>query len=236
MVVPRSDDVPRAASAQLETIAVRCPEHAVARELLEAFGGPISAPSANRSGHVSPTAAAHVRSEFPDAGELIILDGGSSEAGLESTVIDVSDPDGPIRILRPGHVTEGMLRGGGFDVVCVDAAEQGISPGTRASHYAPEVPTELVDAAVFAERVAELADDVAVLCFAGSAVGLAHRVEMPGDAGSYARRLYDALRQAESMPVSRILIERWSDEDASADALWVTIADRLRRACAPRES
>ena len=98
LVLPRSDAVPDGATAGLPTIAVRCPAHDVAQRLLGAFDGPISAPSANRSGHVSPTNARHVAEDFGDAGDLLILDGGPCLVGIESTVVDLTTS----RVLRPG--------------------------------------------------------------------------------------------------------------------------------------
>ena len=104
LVLGRSDAVPPAASGGRDTIAVRCPRHPAARALLKVFGGPVSAPSANRSGSVSPTTAAHVMDEFDGVDEeLLLIDGGPCAIGIESTVLDLTTD--PVRILRPGSIT-----------------------------------------------------------------------------------------------------------------------------------
>jgi L-threonylcarbamoyladenylate synthase len=135
LVVPRADAVPGASTAGLPTIAVRCPNHPVARALLEEFAGPISAPSANRSGYVSPTTAQHVADDFADQVDMMVLDGGPCGGGIESTVLEVSD-DVP-RILRPGGVTAEQIRAVIGDVWQAPVARQAASPGTSMQHYSP---------------------------------------------------------------------------------------------------
>ena len=108
IVAPRGADVPDPATAGWSTIAVRAPSHPLARRLLSAFGGPISAPSANRSGHVSPTTAQHVADDFDDADDLMILDGGACGIGIESTVVDLSGA--VAQMLRPGAISIEQLR------------------------------------------------------------------------------------------------------------------------------
>lgn len=126
------------ATAGLDTIAVRSPVHRVARSLLAEFGGPLVAPSANRSGHVSATDAAHVAADFGE--QLFILDGGPSTLGIESTVLDLTGED-PV-ILRPGALTREALERllGPLEVAAAGAIK---SPGMLASHYAPNLPLRL---------------------------------------------------------------------------------------------
>lgn len=175
MVLQRATTVPSAATAGLATIAVRCPAHPVARALLHAFDSPISAPSANRSGHVSPTAAQHVVDDFTDAAtqctrdavdddpdvaaqqnmhQLFVLDGGPCETGIESTVIDLTSE--PPRVLRPGSITIAMLQEvlGSSHIDATIITTQHASPGTRMRHYAPAIPAQLVDAAALADDAA----------------------------------------------------------------------------------
>jgi len=134
LVVERSPQVPMQASAGRSTLAVRCPAHPVAQRLLAAFGRPISAPSANRSGHISATTAQHVADDFADVAlpgmdELLIIDGGPTAMGIESTVIDVTTE--PPRILRPGSITaEQIERVLEAAVETRPIAGQGASPGT----------------------------------------------------------------------------------------------------------
>lgn len=142
LVVPRTPDCPiaRLTSADLDSVALRVPAHPIAHRLLTAAGRPIAAPSANISGRVSPTTAAHVTSEFEDGVELV-LDGGPTEHGLESTVIDVT---GEVpTLLRPGSVTREMIE---ELIGPIEIAGEGspiTAPGMLASHYAPSLPVRL---------------------------------------------------------------------------------------------
>jgi L-threonylcarbamoyladenylate synthase len=146
------------------TVALRCPGHKVAQQLLTKFGRGLAAPSANKSGRVSPTTAAHVHDEFGD--ELLVIDGGPCDVGLESTVIDVTG-DTPI-ILRPGAVTrdmiDGEIKGADSRVVSQELIGLGTplggilkSPGQLASHYAPSIPVRL--------NATKIAADEALLAF-----------------------------------------------------------------------
>ena len=227
LVVPRADDVPDQATAGRPTIAVRAPNHDVARALLAALGGPISAPSANRSGHVSATNARDVASDFPDETDLIVLDAGATQLGLESTVLDMTVS--PPRILRPGTIGEPALRSvlDAVDGTRID--DQDASPGTSPRHYAPVRPCEMVDPDELAARLTTGGPSFAVLCFDASWVPSPHRpIEMPQGAGNYARRLYPALREAERMSVAGILVET----PPASNAIWLAILDRLHRATA----
>lgn len=236
LVLPKADHVPSRATGGRNTIAVRSPAHPVARKLLEQFGGPISAPSANRSGRVSPTTAQHVSDDFarvddPAAQNLLILDGGACEVGIESTVLDLSfcESGARPRVLRPGSITVDQLRRVIGDVDVNSIHEQGASPGTAALHYAPRTPAELVDRAQLSQRLCQPSPRYAVLAFDASAVPSPHvGFGMPSDATSYARVLYGVLRQADAAGCARILIERPPDESEP----WRAIHDRLRRATA----
>ncbi|MBV8939097.1 MAG: threonylcarbamoyl-AMP synthase [Alphaproteobacteria bacterium] len=142
LVLPRAQDsrVALLASAGLPTLAVRVPAHPLARALLEAAGLPLAAPSANRSGRISPTAAAHVRAEFGDG--VPVLDGGPCEVGLESTVVDLSG-DAPL-LLRSGAVTaEALSRVLGREVARAGKDAGIAAPGMLQSHYAPTLPLRL---------------------------------------------------------------------------------------------
>jgi len=225
LVLPKAVDVPAALTAARPTVAVRCPDHRVAHNLMRAFGGAIAAPSANRSGHVSPTEAEHVALDFKDCDDLLILDGGPCQRGIESTVLDMTSS--PPRILRPGSVSAEQVRAviGDVDLPTIDA--QSASPGTSPSHYAPRTPARLVSRDDLYATLESLAEPAIVLCCDPTRVPQQHRaVVMPTDATEYAAQLYRALRDADAQVASQIIIEKPTDDTG----LWSAILDRLRRA------
>jgi L-threonylcarbamoyladenylate synthase len=234
MVVKKSARVSDEATANLPTIALRSPAHVVARRLLEKFGSPLSAPSANRSGRVSPTSAAHVAVDFADVDDLLIIDGGASEIGIESTVIDVSGA--APRLLRPGSVSVSQLKAvlGEFEVR--EVSQQGAAPGTSMQHYAPTTPTEMVDSSKLASRLSQERFPCAVLCFDDAEIKPPHvAIGMPRNPIPYAQKLYHALRVADALSVSRILIEAPPSPPPPShadDDQWRAVRDRLRRATA----
>jgi L-threonylcarbamoyladenylate synthase len=237
IVVEKAADVPALATAGWPTIAIRAPRHDVARALIVAYGGAISAPSANRSGRVSPTSARHVAADFADVADLLILDGGPCAIGLESTVIDLAGgPDAPPRILRPGMVSETDVAEVIGPVEGVRVRRQEASPGTRLQHYAPRARAELVEPGALASRLADLAgagERAVVLAFHRAAVLPPHRaIEMPQGAGDYGRVLYAQLRAADATcdeeRFHRIVIERPPDTNPA----WKVVIDRLERATA----
>jgi L-threonylcarbamoyladenylate synthase len=225
LVLPRAAEVPDEATAGWPTIAVRSPAHPVARRLLAAFGGSVSAPSANRSGHVSPTRVRHVADDFSGSEDLLILDGGPSAVGIESTVLDLS---GSVpSVLRPGAVTVEALREMLGDVGVGDIASQAASPGTTMRHYAPRAAAELVPARELAGRIGALRETAVVLCFDAAAVGAPHEaIVMPRAPDAYAGRLYEALRDADASGHGRIVVEL----PPSSEGMWLAVHDRLRRA------
>ena len=229
MVLQRRAEVPAESTGGRDTIAVRSPSHPVARRLLEELGGAaVSAPSANRSGHVSPTVARHVAEDFASEQDLMILDGGRSEFGLESTVLDLSRAR-PM-ILRPGTIpADAIERVLGTKVAESIAAGQGASPGTSLRHYAPRTRTELVDEAGLGRRLAACAEPVAVLAFDAAGVAPPHvTIEMPRAAEAYASALYRCLREADALGRPLILVVR----PPATGGSWTAIHDRLRRATA----
>ena len=147
LILPKNDTVPSITSSGLQTLAVRCPSHPVARALLGAAGTPIAAPSANASGRPSPTRASHVQFDMDGRIEMI-LDGGAAAYGLESTIVDVSG-DVP-RILRPGSITRDMLEKAlqrpvlGGSAAAVADGEAPVAPGMKYKHYAPTARVVIV--------------------------------------------------------------------------------------------
>ncbi|WP_421851342.1 L-threonylcarbamoyladenylate synthase [Novosphingobium sp.] len=215
MVLPRRDDAPLAAavSAGLPTVALRVPAHTAMRALLAAAGLPLAAPSANRSGGVSPTSAAHVAASLGARADLI-LDGGNTERGLESTIVAVR-PGGGWEILRPGPVTEAEIA-----AVLGEAPieeRRGIieAPGQLASHYAPGKPVRLG---------AEQAEQGEFLIGFGAVAGDVS-LSPSGDLAEAAARLYACLHEAASAAEPRIAVAPIPEE-----AIGAAINDRLRRA------
>jgi L-threonylcarbamoyladenylate synthase len=202
---------------------------------LAAVDEPISAPSANRSGHVSPTSARHVLDEFAEVSEardLLILDDGPCEVGIESTVLDVTALPHP-RILRHGSVTLEQLREIlGEDVESSALTMQTASPGTSESHYAPRTPTQVVstrDLPATLKRMSDARLRVAALAFDAGAIAPPHVVvAMPRDAERYAHELYQRLREADASGCQRIIVEAPPHDSH----VWRAVHDRLRRAAA----
>lgn len=222
LVLPRRADsgVSLLASAGLDTVAIRAPAHPVAQALLRAAGRPIAAPSANRSGRLSPTEAAHVAAELGGRVALI-LDGGRSPVGLESTVLDLSG-DSPA-LLRPGCITAEQLSTL-LGPIATQAAGPPRSPGLLASHYAPVLPLRL--------DVHDARPGEALLAFGPSAPpGFAETLWLShtGDLAEAAANLFALLRRLDRPDFAGIAVAPIPEH-----GLGRAINDRLRRAAAPR--
>ncbi|MFN3387613.1 MAG: L-threonylcarbamoyladenylate synthase [Allosphingosinicella sp.] len=204
-----------AVTAGLPTVALRCPAHPAMRALLEASGRPLAAPSANASGGMSPTAADHVLKSL--GGRIpLILDGGATALGIESTIVGFAD--GGVALLRPGPVAlADIAAAAGLPEAVARAGIQ--APGQLASHYAPSKPLRL-DA-----RAAE--PDEWLIGF-GEVRG-DDTLSVAGDASEAAARLFAALHRAERSDKPRIAVAPIPDAGAGH-----AINDRLRRAAAPR--
>src|SRR5262249_50675403 len=156
LVVPRRENARLSllVSAGLDTVALRIPAHPVAQSLLRLCGRPLAAPSANRSGRISPTTAAHVAESLESAVDLI-LDGGPCQSGLESTVVDLTSS--PARLLRPGGVPLEHIEAELGRLEIAEDTARPLSPGQLSGHYAPERPLRL--------NAASVASDEALLAF-----------------------------------------------------------------------
>lgn len=217
------------ATAGLDTVGIRIPNHPVALALLRAFDGPLAAPSANKSNHVSPTTAQHVRDEFGE--EVFVLDGGACEVGIESTVLDLSCVS-PV-ILRPGHITRAQIESviGPVRVFAghVEPATPALSPGQQRVHYAPRAPAyrfELGDLSYLRRtirpRSALIVLDEIRIEFdwaSESTIVLGH------DPDHAAARFYSALRELDALSPSAIYIQMPPDEPQ-----WAALRDRITRA------
>lgn len=231
LVVPALATIPREVTAGLPSVGIRVPAHPVALALLRAAGVPVAAPSANRSDRLSPTTAAHVARSLGEAAG-VILDGGPSDVGIESTVLDLTGAT-PV-VLRPGGVTRAKLEGAlgspvGLASGEVDASEARAAPGQMARHYAPRAGLILVARQEVADRAAELASAgrrVAVLVIrAEPPAGLPSR-RLPANPAGYASHLYSALHDLDEV-ADAIVTER-----PPALVGWEAIHDRLARASA----
>jgi L-threonylcarbamoyladenylate synthase len=222
LVLKRSTKAGDFVTGGQDTIGLRVPAHPVAQALLEAFGGGIAAPSANRFGRVSPTTAAHVRADLGEDAELV-LDGGPSEVGIESTIVDLSGRD-PV-LLRPGRISRPALE----QVLGVLVREKGPdSPrhsGGLERHYAPKTPARLVPPHELDREIARLRDTVAVLAFSRPDARVDFWLRMPREPLGYAQRLYAALRELDGAGCESILIEAPPETPE-----WAGVRDRLERA------
>ena len=209
------------ALAGLDSVAVRVPAHPVARSLIQAFGGPVVAPSANRSGHVSPTSAAHVLADLRGRIDLII-DAGPCAVGVESTIVScLAQPT----LLRPGGVPREAIEivlGGALATPPV-ADDAPVAPGMLSSHYAPKTALRL-DADSAENGEALLAFGMAP-AFSGATLNLSAR----GDLVEAAANLFSHLRTLDASGVRRIAVMKVPHE-----GLGEAINDRLKRAAAPR--
>lgn len=236
LILKRAPHIPDAVSGGQDSIGLRCPSHPVAQALLRAFKGGrggVAAPSANKFGHVSPTTAQHVRDEFGEGESsplACILDGGQSQVGIESTILDLSRmaSAGPV-LLRPGHISPiDIERVIGISPRTPDAAAPRAS-GTLEAHYAPRTPVALVDGAQLVqvlERLAQVGRRTAVIHRSHATVQHAiAQLSLPADPAGFAHDLYAALRAMDAVHADIILVAAPPDEEQ-----WSGVNDRLRRA------
>ncbi len=210
------------ALAGLDSVAVRVPDHPVARDLLAAFGGPVVAPSANRSGHVSPTSAAHVLADLRGRIDLIV-DAGPCAVGVESTIVSCIDRPS---LLRPGGIpSEAIDHALGSALAIAPIADEApVAPGMMTSHYAPKAALRL-DADGSHPGEALLAFGPAV-----AASGAMLNLSPHGDLIEAAANLFSHLRALDASGVRRIAVMK-----VPHDGLGEAINDRLKRAAAPRQ-
>ena len=242
LILKRAPHIHDAVSGGQDSIGLRCPSHPVAQALLREFKGGkggLAAPSANKFGHVSPTTAQHVQDEFGDEFDNkfgnnaligMILEGGQSAVGIESTILDLSrlETHGPV-LLRPGHISAAQIAAviGSMPRLPDLAAPR--ASGTLAAHYAPRTAVALVESAHLAATVQQLHQAGRRIALIRHAAGpnpqADGQCELPADPEGYAYGLYAALRAMDAIGADLILIE--SPQQHSA---WQGINDRLRRA------
>ncbi|MGH7134106.1 MAG: L-threonylcarbamoyladenylate synthase [Pirellulales bacterium] len=241
LILKKRPEVPDLVTAGGDTIALRSPAHAVAQGLIQAAGVPVAAPSANLSTHISATRAEHVLRGLQGCIDLV-LDGGPTTGGLESSVIDLTVI--PPRLLRPGLVTPreieaviGPIAGG--DVMprpkSASIRSQVVrSPGMMERHYAPSVPLECrSDTWARVNELCETGLRVGWLTLTpppGKPPAGLFTIELPADPQSYSANLYAALHTLEAMRLDRIVVERPPEGEE-----WLAVRDRLRRASTPED-
>ena len=226
LILKRHASVSDAVTGGQDTIGLRIPGHPIALALLNAFGGGIAAPSANRFGRICPTTAAHVREELGAAVDCI-LDGGPCQVGIESTIVDLSAEGA--RVLRPGGISAAALEAVlGYALSPVASITPRV-PGALEVHYAPRTPLKLVAAEGLNATVMthlQRGERVAVLARTGVSPDQRCRWEsMPATATDYAQLLYAKLRALDDLTADIILIEA-----PPVEAAWQAVLDRLQRA------
>jgi L-threonylcarbamoyladenylate synthase len=229
LVVRRAPHVLDAVTGGQDTVGVRVPDQRVALALLQAFGGGLAAPSANRYGRVSPTSAEDVKADLADDVDLV-LDDGPCAVGVESTIVDCSRAR--LAILRLGAVTRERVEDITKDTVELLTGGEIAAPGTRPGHYAPVARVVLVEREQLERRAAALAaEGLRVGILAVSPPDAVPRgvmvLESPADAEEYARVLYARFRQADRYGLDVIVAVAPDDEGIGA-----AVGDRLRRAAA----
>lgn len=247
LILKRAENISAVVSGGQDSIGIRCPSHPVAQSLIRGFAagrpsgqGGIAAPSANKFGQVSPTQAAHVRSEFPElvAKGMPVLEGGASEVGIESTIVDLSRLDqgvGPV-LLRPGHITAAQIAEVlSQPVLDADAHAPRVS-GALKSHYAPHTPLQLAEGRTLPALAVKpnlnpgLKIAIVSHSIAHAPEGQSSQVDwiaMPHGYAAYGQALYATLRALDQVGYTRMI---WEDVPDHAD--WLGVKDRLSRAAA----
>ena len=241
LVLKKDKHVLSAVTGGQDTIALRSPDHPVAQALLQAFGGGLAAPSANRFGKVSPTRAADVSAEFSDQADLLILDGGDCAVGIESTIVDLSS--GVPVLLRPGAITpEQIAQQTGVSVLQAGARADSDQTTPRVSgslkaHYAPNTPLRLYTAGTALDCIAQYPDtksQVALVVWESEqmrdpqVLGASHiqQITIPEQSDLFASRLYRLLRDLDDHSWDLIVMP-----EPPMGQEWDGVRDRLQRAC-----
>jgi L-threonylcarbamoyladenylate synthase len=227
LVMPRGANVHEIVTGGQDTVAIRVPSHPMAQQLLTAFGGGIAAPSANRFGRLSPTRAEHVRDELGDTVRMV-LDGGESQIGLESTI--VSCQADTVRLLRPGAVTASQLREVAPDLIIGADAFSSRVPGSHPSHYAPTTPMSIVPSGeIDAQAAAASSGGKRIAVLAQRLPLKSHAYVTWVNAGrrpdQFAHDLYANLRALDTAGCQQILVQ-----DVPEGERWDAVRDRLLRA------
>jgi L-threonylcarbamoyladenylate synthase len=220
LVLPKAEVVPDRLTAGLDTVGIRMPAHPLALELIRAAGLPLAAPSANRFTELSPTTAEHVRESLGDRVALIV-DGGPTSVGIESTVLSLAGAE-PV-LLRPGMLSREQIERviGPVRIVGDAGAGAHASPGMHPKHYSPRTPLVLVERGQLPEQ------GRGAYLWRTAPAKAARAVEMPEGAREYGAKLYAILHEVDAQNLDWIAVER-----LPRDGEWAAISDRLERAAA----
>jgi L-threonylcarbamoyladenylate synthase len=225
LVLPRQAVVPDIVTAGLGNVAVRISSHPLFRAVISAFGSPLAAPSANQSGRISPTAAAHVLAEF-DGRIPLIVDGGPATHGVESTIVAVRN--GGIEILRHGPITTEELAEFG-EVRMASIGDKPEAPGQLRSHYAPRTPLVLTsELGSFTPPADQRVGALSLRGIGTAGFAEVRALSRTGDLREAAANLFRCLRELDAAGLDLIVAEEFPQT-----GLGRAIADRLRRAAAP---
>ena len=232
VVLQKSDSITSVVTGGQDSVALRVPAHPLTLQLLEAINRPIVAPSANRFGRVSPTSAEHVRDEFPNS-SLVILDGGTCDVGIESTIVDCRDSQS-VRILRPGKITESDLAaviGNSCIATNLTQQDQLRVSGNLPSHYSPNANITLVE-------TGQMDDWLDGYVPQQSSIFVVSQSQTPGllpasldwnavsgNLEDYARQMYAFFRKADQQGYQQIVVELPVNE-----GIGIALRDRLKRA------
>lgn len=238
MVLPRSKEIPDVVTAGGDTVGIRWPSHPFIQAVIGQCGFPLAAPSANPSNQVSPTNAEHVSKSLGNQLSLIV-DGGQSQIGIESTVLDLTS--NPLRILRPGMIDEASIRAvvadNGLSVATSGASDAVVvalrSPGRLPKHYSPRAPLQILSwhddkdlrSQISQRNWAISGVHVIAHTIIPAAGGFGRVSVIPHDAEAFARALYAELHLCDDTGAKRIIVETLPDTHE-----WQAIADRLKRA------
>jgi len=222
LILPRQECVPDVVTSGLDTVAVRCPEHPVAREILQAFGGPLAAPSANRFGRISPTTPQAVEAELGDAVALIV-DGGPCQRGLESTIVDCTESSP--RIARQGAISQEEIEAvvGPVETMRQDGPPS--APGMLQNHYAPRTVLYLSDSPYHPEMAARTEHGYLVLQLHGPPQRTVLELSSTGNLPEAGQRLFSLMREADARGYRSIIAFPIPDQ-----GLGRAINDRLEKA------
>jgi L-threonylcarbamoyladenylate synthase len=220
LILPKSEHISSMITSGLNTVGIRMPNHPVALELIKTLKTPIAAPSANKFKKTSPTSAAHVQSEFPD---VMVLDGGICDIGIESTVLGIEE--NIIKIYRPGMLTKTILK----DLfnkhnleIEIEYTESPIAPGHLKHHYMPNLPI----ITTWGKSLEKITDDE-------SKIPIELQVKMnkwilPTDANLAARNLYQKFRELDTKDATAIVLVL--DNSLSEKEEWLGILNRIKKA------
>ncbi len=228
MVFKKAKNINRLVTGGQETIAVRVPNQKIILEVLRKLGRGVAAPSANRFGRVSPTLPVHVLEELDGLIDGVV-DGGSCQVGIESTIVDLTSDE--IRLLRPGHISLVDLEKCLGEKVSVQVANAPRVPGLLKAHYAPMTPLKLIKPIFLQTEIEKyLSQSIKINVWSFEkpkmTSPLLNWVQAPLDVKDYAHKLYEQLRAFDLFGSSLTLIEKPSE----TDVLWSGVLDRLSRA------